>query len=283
MTSLQTSRCLVVFIALWCTASMIAPVGAQAGAKTSAKPSMSKKRPASRQSSLTKAKQNSGCAPCAAEAGRGRKQLRGKKTIAAKLPCHSKNYLDPKIRRNYQAALVDMKRARLRPRVTSHWRSSADQARLHRCSLSQRCRLNHPGLYRAMPPGQSVHEAGFAVDIANVASGPRGAKRLTPKGRRIVAIMKKHGFNWRYGLSDPVHFEANPQRYGYRSVNQAIKRNQTVCEVKLAKEKKRPATRSRVNVRAQTRPSNKRVGQEKRFRTETISTKTRRRSTKSRA
>ena len=283
MTSLQTSRWSVVFIAILCTAGSLAPTDANAGAKTSAKPSLSKHRPALRRSALTKAKLKPGCAPCAAEAARGRKQSRGRKTIAAALPCHSKDYLDPKIRENYQAALVDMKRARVRPKVTSYWRSSADQARLHRCSLSQRCRLNHPGLYRAMPPGQSIHEAGFAVDIADVASGPRGAKRLTPKGRRIVSIMKKHGFNWRYGLSDPVHFEASPQRYGYRSVKQAIKQNQTVCEVKLAKEKKRATTRSRVTLRAQAIPSRKRMAQGSRYQTETISTKTRRRSVKSRA
>jgi len=283
MTSLQTSRWSVVFVAVLCAASLIAPAGAHAGAKTPAKLSMSKQRLASRRGGLPEAKRNSGCAPCAAGAALRRKGSRGKKTVAVQLPCHSKNYLDPKIRRNYQAALVDMKRARLRPKVTSYWRSSADQARLHRCSLSQRCRLNHPGLYRAMPPGQSIHEAGFAVDIADVASGPRGAKRLTPKGRRIVAIMKKHGFNWRYGLNDPVHFEANPQRYGYRTIKQAIKRNQTVCEVKLAREKKRATTRSRVNVRAQAKPSGKRVGQEGRFHTESISVKTRRRVVKSRA
>jgi len=176
-----------------------------------------------------------------------------------------------------------MKRARLKPKVTSSWRSSADQARLHRCSLSQRCRLNHPGLYRALPPGQSIHEAGFAVDIAGVASGPRGAKRITPKGRRIVAIMKKHGFNWPYGLRDPVHFEANPQRYGYRSVKQAIKRNQTVCEVKLAKGRKQPRTRSIANARAQTNASRKRLSQGSSYRTEAVSVKTRRRNIKLKA
>lgn len=283
MTFLQTSRCIAVSIAVGCTASLLAPASAHASGKAPGKRhSTAKQQRSARQIALSKAGQNSACAPCAA-AARASKQKRGKKTIAATLPCHSKDYLDPKIRRNYQAALVDMKRARLKPKATSYWRSSADQARLHRCSLSQRCRLNHPGLYRAMPPGQSVHEAGFAVDIAGVASGPRGGKRLTPKGRRIVAIMKKHGFNWRYGLNDPVHFEANPQQYGYRSVKQAIKRNQTVCEVKLAREQKRGATRSRVNLRAQAAPSNKRVGQERRYRTETISVKTRRRVAKSRA
>jgi D-alanyl-D-alanine carboxypeptidase len=284
MTSLHTSRWFVVFIAICCVASFLAPAGAQAGAKTAVTNALrTKKRPASRPHDLKSARQNSGCLPCAAEAARGRKQSRGKKAVAANLPCHSKDYLDPRIRKNYQAALIDMKRARLKPKTTSYWRSSADQARLHRCSLSQRCRLNHPGLYRAMPPGQSIHEAGFAVDIDGVAAGPRGGKRLTPQGRRIVAIMKKHGFNWRYGLNDPVHFEANPQRYGYRSVKQAIKRNQTVCEMNRALAKKRGTTRSRTTLRAQATPPSRSVGPVKRLRIETVSTRARRRVAKSRA
>jgi hypothetical protein len=284
MTSLYTLRWFVVFMAICCVASILAPAGAQAVPKTAVKNGIKpKKRSASQPRDLKSPKQKAGCLPCAAEAARGRKHSRGKKAITANLPCHSKDYLDPKIRKNYHAALIDMKRARLKPKTTSYWRSSADQARLHRCSLSQRCRLNHPGLYRAMPPGQSIHEAGFAVDIAGVAAGPRGEKRLTPQGRRIVAIMKKHGFNWRYGLNDPVHFEANPQRYGYRSVKQAIKRNQTVCEVKLARAKKRGTTGSLNSLRAQARPASRSVGSEKRSRIETVSTGTRRRVAKSRA
>lgn len=180
-----------------------------------------------------------GCAPCAAELAKNKKGQRAKKSAktAKNLPCHPKNYVDPKIARNYKAALRDMKRAGIKPRVTSVWRSSENQAQLHRCSLSTRCRRAHPGLYRALPAGSSIHEAGFAVDMAGIASGPRGAKRLTPKGRRIVAIMKKNGFNWRYGLADPVHFEADPRKHGYRSVRAAIARAQTTCQVKLAKNK----------------------------------------------
>jgi hypothetical protein len=49
--------------------------------------------------------------------------------------------------------------------------------------------------------------------------------------------MKKNGFDWRYGLADPVHFEADPRKHGYRSVRQAIKRTQTTCQVKFAKTK----------------------------------------------
>ena len=176
------------------------------------------------------------CAPCAAQLARKKRARTTRRTRTARsLPCHPKGHVDPKIAGNYRAAIRDMRRAGIKPKVTSAWRSSAKQAQLHRCSTSSRCRRSHPGLYRALPAGHSIHEAGFAVDIAGVATGPRGAKRLTPRGRRIVAIMKKNGFNWRYGLRDPVHFEADPRKYGYRSVKQAIRRSQTTCQVRLAR------------------------------------------------
>jgi hypothetical protein len=186
---------------------------------------------------ITRARQS--CAPCAARIAKkkkGRVTTRSAKN-AKNLPCHPKDYVDPKIAKNYRAAMRDLRRAGIRPRVTSVWRSSASQARLHRCSLSTRCRRSNPGLYFALPAGKSIHEAGFAVDIAGVATGPRGAKRLTPQGRRIVAIMRKNGFNWRYGLADPVHFEIDPRKHGYRSVREAIRRTQSTCQVKLAKGK----------------------------------------------
>jgi len=179
------------------------------------------------------------CAPCAAERALNKKGRRAKKgaTTTTNAPCHPKDYVDPKIARNYKAALRDMKRAGIKPRVTSVWRSSESQAQLHRCSLSSRCRRSNPGLYRALPAGNSIHEAGFAVDIGGIASGPRGAKQLTPQGKRIVSIMNKNGFSWRYGLADPVHFEADPRKHGYRSVHEAITRTQTTCQVRLAKNK----------------------------------------------
>ena len=282
MTSLQSGRWLTVFIVALCT-TLLASASVEARTRAWVKHT-SKITVAARSGRiahrLKASKQRAGCHPCGARGARASKASRAKQTSAANLPCHSKEYLDPKIRKSYQAALIDMKRARLSPKVTSYWRSSADQARLHRCSLSRRCRLNNPGLYRAMPPGKSVHEAGFAVDIAGVAAGPRGGKRITPKGRRIVAIMKRHGFNWRYGLNDPVHFEANPQSYGYKSIKQAIKRNQTVCEVKLAREKR--AGRLRVNAHGKARLARK-ADQEKRLRAEASSAKTRRQASKSSA
>ena len=187
------------------------------------------------------------CVPCAAEIAMNKKGRPNKKglTTALSPPCHPKDYVDAKIARNYKAALRDLKRAGIKPRVTSVWRSSESQAQLHKCSLSTRCRRSNPGLYRALPAGKSIHEAGFAVDIGGIASGPRGAKRLTPQGKRIVSIMHKNGFNWRYGLADPVHFEADPRKHGYRSVQEAITRTQTTCQVRLAKSKahKKPSNK----------------------------------------
>lgn len=177
-----------------------------------------------------------------------------------KIACHPKGYVDPRVAKNYNKAMRDLKRAGITPTVTSTWRSSHDQARLHDCSRSSRCRRSHPGLYYAMPAGQSLHEAGFAVDISGVASGPRGKKRLTKRGKKIVAVMKNNGFNWRYGLADPVHFEANPREYGYRSVKQAINRNQTQCTIGKAKKatpKKSTGARASAKTAAAKRASSK--------------------------
>ena len=225
-------------------------------ASTSRKPTANK-RPAASITSRTSTgarsrtpteRRTKSCAPCAAELAKNKKSQRAKKgaKAARNLPCHPRDYVNPRIARTYKAALRDMKRAGIKPRVTSVWRSSVSQAQLHRCSLSTRCRRSNPGLYRALPAGKSIHEAGFAVDIGGVASGPRGAKRLTPQGKRIVAIMKKNGFNWRYGLADPVHFEADPRKHGYRSVQEAIARTQTTCQVKLTKSKTHKKSANRV-------------------------------------
>jgi LAS superfamily LD-carboxypeptidase LdcB len=192
-----------------------------------------------------------GCESCANQAARKttRRSSQKRTRLAKSVPCHPKNYVNPRIDKNYRTAIRDMNRSGIKPRVTSAWRSSATQARLHRCSLSTRCRRANPGLYRALPPGKSIHEAGFAVDIAGVATGPRGGKRITPRGKRIVAIMKKNGFNWRYGLKDPVHFEADPTKHGYRSTKEAINRTQTTCSVRLAKSRaqKKPPNRVAAN------------------------------------
>jgi hypothetical protein len=63
------------------------------------------------------------------------------------------------------------------------------------------------------------------VDLGGVAAGHR-RRRLTPKGLMIVRIMRKHGFNWRYGLNDPAHIELSPRLAGYRTEKAAIKAGQ---------------------------------------------------------
>ena len=186
------------------------------------------------------------CVPCAAEIARNtRGHSTGRNAKKAKsFPCHPKNYIDPKIAVNYNAALRDMHRAGIKPQVTSAWRSSENQEELYRCSMNARCRRANPGIYRALPPGKSLHEAGFAVDMSGIAAGTRGNKRLTPKGRRIVGIMRKNGFKWRYGLADPAHFEADPRKHGYRTVQQAITQTRTTCQLNLAKNKAHPTKRT---------------------------------------
>jgi hypothetical protein len=76
-----------------------------------------------------------------------------------------------------------------------------------------------------------MHEAGLAVDIGGVATGHR-RRRLTPRVRMMVRIMRRHGFQWRYGLKDPAHFELSPRLAGYRTEKSAIKAGQRRWMVK---------------------------------------------------
>ena len=193
------------------------------------------RRGSQRAAKLTR--QAQGCRRCSAQVA-AKNNSRAAKRSSKPVTCHAKGYVDPAIAKNYNSAMRDLRRAGINPKVTSTWRSSADQARLHRCSNSRRCRRAHPGLYYALPPGESLHEAGFAVDMSGIAIGPRGAKRLTPRGRRIIAIMRKNGFSWRYGLADPAHFEIDPRIHGFRSAQHAIRRNQAQCQTRyIAKAK----------------------------------------------
>jgi len=131
--------------------------------------------------------------------------------------------LDNDTRVRLNAAMRDMRRRGIRPRVNSTFRSRAEQKSLFRCSHSRRCRARR-GIYGAKRPGTSMHEAGLAVDLGGVAMGRR--RRLTPKGRQTVRIMRKHGFKWRYGMKDPAHFELSPRAAGYRTEKAAIKAGQ---------------------------------------------------------
>lgn len=216
------------------------------------------------------------CVPCAAELAGNTKNHSARKPArtSKSLPCHPKTYIDPKIAVNYSAAVRDMHRVGIKPQVTSAWRSSENQEQLYRCSMSTRCRRANPGLYRALPAGQSLHEAGFAVDMSGIAAGPRGRKRLTPQGRRIVGIMRKNGFNWRYGLADPAHFEADPRKHGYRNVQQAISKSRTTCHLKLGKTTAPKNSANRVGSNSVQAPANTRL------RTDAVASKTRRHSGK---
>jgi LAS superfamily LD-carboxypeptidase LdcB len=134
------------------------------------------------------------------------------------------NALDNDARARLHAAVRDMRRRGIRPRINSAFRSHSEQSAIYRCARSHRCRARR-GIYGAKRPGTSMHEAGLAVDIGGVAAGHR-RRRLTPKGRQMVRIMRRHGFKWRYGLKDPAHFELSPQQAGYRTEKAAIKAGQ---------------------------------------------------------
>jgi len=132
--------------------------------------------------------------------------------------------LHPQARVKLDAAMREMRRRGLRPSVNSTFRSYAEQRSIYRCARGRRCRARR-GIYGARRPGTSLHEAGLAVDLGGVAAGRR-RRRLTPKGRQMVRIMRKHGFAWRYGLKDPAHFEVSSRRAGYRTEQAAIRAGQ---------------------------------------------------------
>lgn len=84
--------------------------------------------------------------------------------------------------------------------VSSTWRSGAQQRRLYRRSL------NGTRPFPAAPPGKSLHEAGFAVDLV---AHPAELARLG-------AIWRKAGGIYG-GSADPIHFEAGPAMMGKRT------------------------------------------------------------------
>lgn len=158
--------------------------------------------------------------------------------------------LHPQAQAKMNAALKDMQVAGVCPTVTSAYRSSAQQHDLYRCSHKHHCRLQR-GIYSARKPGTSLHEAGLAVDFAAVAHGKKHRRRLTREGSKIVKVMQKHGFKWRYGLKDPVHFELEPRVAGYKSEKAAIasaqrrEAQQRLVEKKTAQTPSKNKTRRR--------------------------------------
>jgi hypothetical protein len=145
--------------------------------------------------------------------------------------------LHPQARKKLGTALSEMKRQGIEPKVTSSFRSSADQQSLYSCARRTVCRKNR-GVFGARPPGESLHEAGLAVDVAGVASSLKRNRRLTPQGKKIVRVMEKNGFDWRYGMRDPVHFELNARQVGFRAESTAIKSGQSTWATKYRKLKK---------------------------------------------
>lgn len=133
--------------------------------------------------------------------------------------------LDPVARKRLDAAMRDLRRQGLRPRLTTTFRSHSEQSGIYRCYHKRGCRARR-GIYRAARPGTSMHEAGLAVDVAGVAAGGRRHQRMTRDGRKIVRIMQKHGFRWPHGMRDPVHFEISPRQAGYRTQHAAIRAGQ---------------------------------------------------------
>lgn len=129
--------------------------------------------------------------------------------------------LHPQTQVKVKAALKDMDRIGVCPAITSAYRSNAEQQEMYRCAHRRRCRAAR-GIYSARKPGTSLHEAGLAVDFAAIAHGQKRRRALTRDGRKIVKVMEKHGFKWRYGLKDPAHFELDPRVAGYKSEQAAI-------------------------------------------------------------
>lgn len=77
-------------------------------------------------------------------------------------------------------------------RVTSAYRSPAEQARLYRRYLAG---LNQ---YPVAPPGRSLHEQGRAVDLV---ARPEVL-------RRLGALWEEAGGRWGGRFNDDIHFEA---------------------------------------------------------------------------
>lgn len=83
-------------------------------------------------------------------------------------------------------------------RATSTLRTYADQERLYADWLAGK-----PGIYTPARPGTSMHELGWAVDIANPDTDPKADDLL----HQLGAAWRELGGVWG-GDRDPVHFEA---------------------------------------------------------------------------
>lgn len=102
--------------------------------------------------------------------------------------------LSDEARNSLMPALDELRRAGIKFNVTSAYRSPEKQAALYAN------RASNP--YPVAPPGHSTHEKGLAADVA-----------LTDEKQRDKAtqILTSHGWSWRLGAKDRVHYEYDPK------------------------------------------------------------------------
>ncbi len=185
----------------------------------------------------------------AADHKAARSKLRAARQSKPQLPATKKlTGLHPQAQTKMNAALKEMQTVGVCPMITSAYRSSAQQHDLYRCSHKHQCRAQR-GIYSARKPGTSLHEAGLAVDFADVAHGKKHHRRLSRDGSKIVKVMQKHGFKWRYGLKDPAHFELEPRVAGYKTEKAAITAAQRRTAQQRLVEKKTAQTPSKIRPR----------------------------------
>ena len=102
------------------------------------------------------------------------------------------NGLHPQLRRHFEALFSLAQRADPGARVTSAYRSTAEQTRLYRNFVAGRSK------YPVAPPGASWHEFGRAIDII-----------ARPEVLRWLGGLWKHaGGRWGGDFNDDIHFDA---------------------------------------------------------------------------
>lgn len=102
--------------------------------------------------------------------------------------------LQPAFRQQLTAFLSRVSGSGIRYRVTSTYRTRAEQTRLWRLWQSGRSR------YPAAAPGRSAHEYGVAADVV---FGARG--QVESPLEAVVSMAREAGLVWG-GAADPVHF-----------------------------------------------------------------------------
>lgn len=101
--------------------------------------------------------------------------------------------LDPEFQSSLAQFLGGVSAQGIRYRVTSAYRSRAQQAKLYAAWRAGRSR------FPAAPPGRSAHEYGLAADIV-FAGGVESPMQI------VLGLAREAGLKWG-GENDPVHFE----------------------------------------------------------------------------